>query len=85
MHILLDPLGELSTARDLAFEFTGHMEREGFQILPISGDHAVRAGVLPGEHKDPFDRMLIAQSQAENLALVSNEAVFDSYGVRRIW
>ena len=78
-------LGKLSTARDLALEFTGHMEREGFQILPISGDHAVRAGVLPGEHKDPFDRMLIAQSQAENLALVSNEAVFDSYGVRRIW
>jgi PIN domain nuclease of toxin-antitoxin system len=40
---------------------------------------------LPGPHKDPFDRMLIAQAQAENLALISNERVFDGYGIRRIW
>lgn len=78
-------LGKLPTAADLAADFAGHLEREGFQVLPISGEHAIRAGLLPGGHKDPFDRMLIAQSQAENLALVSNETVFDSYGVRRIW
>jgi PIN domain nuclease of toxin-antitoxin system len=40
---------------------------------------------LPGSHKDPFERMLIAQAQAENLPLLSNETVFDSYGVRRRW
>jgi PIN domain nuclease of toxin-antitoxin system len=40
---------------------------------------------LPGDHRDPFDRMLIAQSQAENLPLVSNERLFDAYGIRRIW
>ncbi|MBI3281183.1 MAG: type II toxin-antitoxin system VapC family toxin [Acidobacteria bacterium] len=61
------------------------MQTEGFEALPISIDHAARAGLLAGTHKDPFDRMLIAQAQAENLALVSNEAVFESYGVRRIW
>jgi len=40
---------------------------------------------LAGAHKDPFDRMLIAQAQAEGLPIVSNELVFDEYGVRRIW
>jgi PIN domain nuclease of toxin-antitoxin system len=78
-------LGKLPTAADLAADFDGHLDRQGFQVLPISSEHAIRAGLLPGEHKDPFDRMLIAQAQAENLALVSNEAAFDSYGVRRIW
>jgi PIN domain nuclease of toxin-antitoxin system len=54
-------------------------------MLAISGEHAIRAGLLPGMHKDPFDRMLIAQAQAENMPLLSNEILFDTYGVRRIW
>jgi PIN domain nuclease of toxin-antitoxin system len=78
-------LGKLPTAADLASDFSGQMEREGFQLLAISADHAIRAGLLPGPHKDPFDRMLIAQAQAENMAIVSNEAVFESYGVNRLW
>jgi PIN domain nuclease of toxin-antitoxin system len=78
-------LGKLPTAADLVADFTGHLEREGFQILAISGEHAIRAGLLPGAHKDPFDRMLIAQAQAENMPIVSNEALFDTYGVRRLW
>lgn len=53
--------------------------------MSITSDHAIRAGMLPGSHRDPFDRMLIAQAQAENMAVVSNDAVFDSYGVTRIW
>lgn len=78
-------LGKLPTAADLVADFTGHLERGGFRVLAISGDHALRAGLLPGSHKDPFDRMLIAQAQAENIPIVSNEAVFDTYGVRRLW
>ena len=78
-------LGKLPSAADLAGDFTGHLEREGFQILAISAEHAIRAGLLPGRHKDPFDRMLIAQAQAENMPVVSNEAVFDTYGLRRLW
>jgi PIN domain nuclease of toxin-antitoxin system len=78
-------LGKLPTATDLVADFTGHLEREGFQTLAISGEHAIRAGLLPGIHKDPFDRMLIAQAQAENMPIVSNEALFDTYGVRRLW
>jgi PIN domain nuclease of toxin-antitoxin system len=78
-------LGKLPTAADLAADFTGQIEREGFQILPISGEHAIRAGLLPGAHRDPFDRMLIAQAQAENIPIVSNERLFDAYGLNRLW
>jgi PIN domain nuclease of toxin-antitoxin system len=78
-------LGTLATTADLAADFAGHLEREGFQMLTISWDHAIRAGLLPGPHKDPFDRMLIAQAQAENIPILSNESLFDRYGVRRVW
>jgi PIN domain nuclease of toxin-antitoxin system len=78
-------LGKLPTALDLAADLAVHLEGEGFRTLAISADHAIRAGLLPGPHRDPFDRMLIAQAQAENLTLISNEGVFNSYGVRRVW
>ncbi len=78
-------LGKLPTAGSLVADFAGHLEREGFQFLSISVEHGIRAGLLAGSHKDPFDRMLIAQAQAENLPIVSNEALFDAYGLRRIW
>jgi PIN domain nuclease of toxin-antitoxin system len=61
------------------------LEEAGFLALPITLDHAVRAGALPEHHRDPFDRMLIAQAQAEGLAVLSNDRLFDPYGVKRIW
>jgi PIN domain nuclease of toxin-antitoxin system len=76
---------KLPTGADLAADFVGYLEREGFELMAISAEHAIRAGLLAGSHKDPFDRMLIAQAQAEGLLIVSNELVFDEYGVRRIW
>lgn len=87
-------LGKLPGAEDLAADFAGWLARERFEPLPISVEHGIRAGLLPGAHKDPFDRMLIAQSQAENLPVVSvdrfavthkNDSIFDSYNVRRLW
>ena len=78
-------LGKLRKVADLVSDFSGRIEREGFQLLPISAEHGIRAGMLPGMHKDPFDRMLIAQAQAENVPIISNEMVFENYGVRRLW
>jgi PIN domain nuclease of toxin-antitoxin system len=78
-------LGKLPTATNLAADFAGYLEREGFEALPISAGHAIRAGLLPGPHRDPFDRILIAQAQAENMPIVNNEAIFGRYGVRRLW
>ena len=78
-------LGKLPTGAGLAADFTGYIEREHFQLLPISVEHALRAGLLPGSHRDPFDRLLIAQAQAENLPILSKEVIFDAFGLRRIW
>ena len=78
-------LGKFPSVSDLITNFPDEMENEGFHLLPISVEHGIRAGLLPGLHKDPFDRMLIAQAQAENIPIISNEAVFEGYGVRRLW
>jgi PIN domain nuclease of toxin-antitoxin system len=78
-------IGKLPDAVTLAHDFGEYVARQGFRPLDISIAHAQRAGLLPGPDKDPFDRMLIAQAQAEGLALVSNAEVFDSYGIVRLW
>ena len=58
---------------------------EGFAELPIESAHAIRAGLLPLHHRDPFDRMLAAQAQMTGWPIVSGDRIFDHYGVRRIW
>jgi len=78
-------LGKLSGAEELAADFPAILHQEGFTTLAITAEHAIRAGLLPGPHKDPFDRMLISQAQAENLPIVTNEHLFETYGVRRVW
>ena len=78
-------IGKLPDAAELASHFDTYLAQESFESLPITSSHAVRAGLLPGPHRDPFDRMLIAQSQAENLPIVSNDPVFDNYKLRRLW
>ncbi|MFH1672066.1 MAG: type II toxin-antitoxin system VapC family toxin [Pseudomonadota bacterium] len=55
------------------------------ESLPITDLHALRAGQLPRHHRDPFDRMLIAQAQVESLALLSNDPQCSRYELRVIW
>jgi len=57
------------------------IERAGFGVLPISGLDAERAGALPGLHRDPFDRMLVAQARRLDALIVSRDASFAPYGV----
>ncbi|HEX3941876.1 MAG TPA: type II toxin-antitoxin system VapC family toxin [Acidobacteriaceae bacterium] len=78
-------LGKLPAAETLVEDFHRHMENEGFELLAVSAEHGIRGGLLSGPHKDPFDRMLIAQAHAENLPVISNESLFEAYGVRRLW
>ena len=78
-------LGRLPSMAVMVADIEGHVRAEGFLTLAISVRHAQRAGGLPGPHKDPFDRMLIAQALEEGCTLISNEAVFDRYGVPRSW
>lgn len=69
----------------LATELSRYTEEEGFAESPISMDQAVRAGMLPLHHRDPFDRLLVAQAQALNVPIVSADALLDQYDVKRIW
>jgi len=78
-------IGKLPGAAEVAARFRDCLVEQGFTPLGISTDHALRAGSLPGPHCDPFDRMLIAQAQSENVPLISNELLFDGYGIQRIW
>lgn len=78
-------LGKLPQAELVASDVLLNVESQQFTPLPISVKHGQLAGALPGHHRDPFDRMLIAQAITEDLVLVSNERAFDAYGVRRLW
>lgn len=78
-------IGKLPGAVEVADRFGEIIADQQFIALSIAIEHARRAGLLAGEHRDPFDRMLIAQSRIEGLALVSNETLFDTFGVERLW
>jgi PIN domain nuclease of toxin-antitoxin system len=78
-------LGKLPRATDVAADVPACIESQGFVPLSITMHHAQRAGVLAGPHRDPFDRMLIVQAQAEGVPIASNETIFDDYGVTRLW
>lgn len=57
----------------------------GFERLLITFAHAERAAGLPPHHRDPFDRMLVAQAQAESLALVTHDRILEAYDVEILW
>ena len=83
--LLLPRLGKLPGAAAIADDVASIVASQAFVPLAMTMVHAQAAGALAGPHRDPFDRLLIAQAHAEDLTLVSNEELFDRYGVRRIW
>jgi PIN domain nuclease of toxin-antitoxin system len=78
-------IGKLPDAAFLAQNFEAIVAGQGFDGLAISLHHARLAGELNIPHKDPFDRLLIAQAQVEDMVLISNEALFDGFAVKRLW
>jgi PIN domain nuclease of toxin-antitoxin system len=78
-------LGRLPVAAGLIDNFVAELNRERIEVLSVTVEHGISAGLLPGPHTDPFDRMLIAQALAENIPIVSNDRALDGYGVRRLW
>jgi len=70
--------GKLSAPDDL----DAIVEEEGFSKLPITLFHGDQAGLLPLHHKDPFDRMLVAQAQSEGLVIVTNDEIVTQYNIR---
>ena len=76
--------GKLDAA-DILDDFEGAVARGGFTILETTIRQAIRSGRLPFHHRDPFDRLLVAQALDLRVPLLSRDKLFDLYGVRRIW
>jgi PIN domain nuclease of toxin-antitoxin system len=78
-------LGKLDLGEPSRSFLSREITRNNFELLPVSLDHATTVEGLMMHHRDPFDRLLVAQSMVENLSVVSTDAVFDKYGVSRLW
>lgn len=78
-------LGKLSLASPLADIVRTQQTVNGIEVLPIALNHAIALDQLPLHHKDPFDRMLIAQAISENATLISRDSAFAQYSVLVEW
>jgi PIN domain nuclease of toxin-antitoxin system len=78
-------LGKLTFSLPLSEYVELHVPENGFHLLSVDVHHALAIDSLPLHHKDPFDRLIIAQCKVERMAIVSGDTVMDAYGVQRIW
>lgn len=78
-------LGKLTLSMPLSDLFSIGLEGNGLSLLPLERKHILHTLSLPFHHRDPFDRMLAAQSLTEVMPIVSIDAVLDAYGVERLW
>jgi PIN domain nuclease of toxin-antitoxin system len=78
-------LGKLSGPESLVKDLPEFLRKARMEILPINLDHALLAGSLTNDHRDPFDRMLAAQTILEELSLVSSDKVFTDFSLKIVW
>ncbi|MEA5564566.1 type II toxin-antitoxin system VapC family toxin [Anabaena sp. UHCC 0399] len=78
-------LGKLNFNLPLKMFITQQMSLNNFSLLDIKISHVSTVSQLPLHHRDPFDRMLIAQAIAENIPILSADAIFDTYPIQRLW
>lgn len=78
-------LGKYRLPEPLADFMERELGRNDLAILPITLRHAARVSTLPFHHRDPFDRLIVAQSLEESLTLVSADSAMDAYGTHRLW
>lgn len=78
-------IGKWNEIGPLALAFEEIVVAQDFAILPISARHASRAGLLPGDHRDPFDRLLAAQAEIEGLCLLTNDPRLGNFGTSVLW
>ena len=78
-------LGKLAIAVSALKQFHQLIEADGFEHLPVTWQHSLLAGGYPHEHRDPFDRMLAAQSEIENARLVTCDAAFSVFNTQILW
>lgn len=78
-------IGKLTLQKSFPDFVDEQIQINDFQLLPIETSHIKIVSSLPLHHRDPFDRMLIAQAITENMPIISADSAFDSYGVTRLW
>jgi PIN domain nuclease of toxin-antitoxin system len=78
-------IGKWNDIGPLAIAFEEIVATQNFVVLPIAASHACRAGLLRSSHRDPFDRLLAAQTEIEGLHLVTNDPKFENFGTRIAW
>jgi len=78
-------LGKLPEASRLTHRLAESLAEQDFKALPIGLEHARLGGLLPGAHRDPFDRVLAAQALLDDLVLVTNDAAMAAFGARTLW
>jgi PIN domain nuclease of toxin-antitoxin system len=77
--------GKLAVPRILIEDFTGAMNSRNLSVLAIEASHAAMAGDFPLTHRDPFDRLLSAQSLVEGLTLITRDREHAAFGVQTLW
>jgi PIN domain nuclease of toxin-antitoxin system len=77
--------GKLNLGLPYASFIEEQMRLNSMKLLPLRLDHLEVVTTMPFHHRDPFDRLLIAQAMLENIAIVSVDSIFSSYPVQRIW
>lgn len=82
---LKNSLGKLPLVRPFQDLIPEQLRLNGFTVLPVAFEHIVTMMTLPWHHRDPFDRLLLAQALHEDLTLLSCDRYFDAYGVRLLW
>ena len=78
-------LGKLKLGEPSRSFLSREIPHNNFDLLAITLDHATAVEALTTHHKDPFDRLLVAQATLDRLSIVSADTVFDLYGVKRLW
>lgn len=78
-------LGKLPGGERVIPGYDNLLAAEGFVVLPLTGHHALNAGLYPGEHRDPFDRLLAAQAELDELTLVTRDPAFAHFPCRTLW
>jgi PIN domain nuclease of toxin-antitoxin system len=78
-------IGKLPKAAVITADIAGIIAQHGFIELPVSVRQGQLAGSLPGIHKDPFDRILVAQAILADMQIVSRDEILSAYGIARLW
>lgn len=76
---------KLPALQPIIVDFVGALAADGFGVLSLEPTHALQAGLMPGDHRDPFDRLIAAQGLGQNLTIVTRDREIAAFGCRTLW